>query len=84
MNNENIKYKDPFLGEILLTRISQVILDSFFNTESYYLAVDEKIRKRGLAAGVYVRNDETGKIKFLSGDQIEMIAKIYDKLTRLD
>jgi len=84
MNKEPIKHKDPFLGEILLTPIGQVILDAFLNTETYYLVVDERISKRGLGAGVFIRNDETGEIKFLRGEQIEMIAKIYDKLTRLD
>jgi len=82
MNEELIKYKDPFRGEILLVPIGR--LDVFLNTETYYLAVDERISKRGLDAGVYIRNDETGEIKFLSGEQIEMISKIHDKLTRLD
>jgi len=84
MNKEPIKHKDPFLGEILLTPVGQVTLDAFRNTETYYLAVDERISKRGLGAGVFIRNDETGEIKFLRGEQIEMISKIHDKLTRLD
>ena len=84
MNKENIKHKDPFLGEILLTPIGQVILDAFLNTETYYLVVDERISKRGLGAGVFIRNDETGEIKFLRGEQIKMISKIHDKLIGLD
>jgi hypothetical protein len=84
MNKEPIKYKDPFRGEILLAPVGKVRLDAFLNDETYYLAVDERISKRGLDAGVYIRNNETGVIKFLSGEQIEMISKIHDKLTRLD
>ena len=84
MNNETIKHKDPFLGEIELQSIGQVVLDAFLNTETYFLHTIEKYKRRGLDAGIYVRNDESGEIKFLRGNQIEMIAKIHDKLTRLD
>lgn len=84
MNEENIKHKDPFLGEIELKPVGQVILDAFFNTETYFLIVDERISKRGLDGGAYVRNNQTGEFKFLSGKKIQMISRIYDKLTRLD
>jgi hypothetical protein len=84
MNSNNIKHKDPFLGEIELTPVGQVILDAFHNTETYFLIVDERIQKRGLDGGAYIRNDQTGEFKYLSGRKMEMIAKIYDKLTRLD
>lgn len=83
MNNEKIKYKDPFLGEIELESVGKIVLNAFLNTETYFLHAEERFKKRGLNAGVYVRNDETGDIKFLRGKQIEMISRIYDKLTKL-
>ncbi len=84
MNNEKIKYKDPFLGEVELESVGQIIIDAFLNTETYFLHSEERFKKRGLDAGAYVRNDETGEIKFIQGKKIEMITKIHDKLTRLD
>ena len=84
MNNEKIKHKDPFLGEVELESVGQVIIDAFLNTETYFLHSEERFKKRGLDAGVFVRNDETGDIKFIQGKKIEMISKIHDKLTRLD
>jgi hypothetical protein len=83
MNKERIKYKDPFLGEIELESLGQVVLDAFLNTETYFYHTDERFKKRGLDAGVYIRYDATGEIKFLRGKQIEMITRIYDKLTRI-
>ena len=80
---EKIKHKDPFLGEIWLESVGKIVIDAFFNTETYFLHSEERFKKRGLDGGVYVRNDETGDIKFLQGKKIEMISRIYDKLTRL-
>ncbi len=84
MNNEKIKHKDPFLGEVELESVGQVIIDAFLNTETYFLHSEERFKKRGLDAGIFVRNDETGDIKFIRGKTIEMISKIHDKLTRLN
>ena len=81
---ETIKHIDPFIGEITLKPVGKVILDAFMNTETYYLMDSGEIKKRGLNSGVYIKNDQTKKIEFLSGNKIEMISKIYDKLTRLD
>ena len=54
MNSNNIKHKDPFIGEIELKPVGQVILDAFNNTESYFLIVDERIQIRGLDGGAYI------------------------------
>jgi alpha-L-arabinofuranosidase len=82
MNKENIKYKDPYYGEVELKPVGSLI--NHLSSETYYLVVDERISKRGLDAGLYIRKDDIGEMKYLRGDVIEMIAKIYDKLTRLD
>jgi hypothetical protein len=83
MNEEKIRYKDSFLGEIELRSVGRVILDAFHNTETYFIHTDERFIKRGLESGIYVRNDQDEDIRFISGKQIEMAHKIYELLTRI-
>ena len=79
-----IKYTDPFLGEeIELREVRKVFLGAFNDEVTYYVIDTEKYKKRGLDPGIYYK-DTDRTIKWLSKEQVEVISRIYDKLTRID
>jgi hypothetical protein len=81
--SELIKYTDPFLGEIELRVVSEVLIGAFHDKVTYYVVETEKWKKRGLDVGVFYK-DIDGTMKWLSKEQVEVISRIYDKLTRID
>jgi hypothetical protein len=78
-----IKYTDPFLGEIELKKVGEVIVSSYHDTFTCYTVETDRFKKRGLDCGIYYRYNSE-KIQWMSGNQAELISRIYDKLTRIE
>tara|TARA_R110000803_G_scaffold200165_1_gene264403 strand:+ start:433 stop:678 length:246 start_codon:yes stop_codon:yes gene_type:complete len=77
-----IKHTDPFIGEIELREVATVAI-SHWESVKYYIIETEKFKSRGLANGIW-EQIEDGEINHLTGDQVQAISRIYDKLTRMD
>ena len=77
-----IKHTDPFYGEIKLREVATVAI-SHWKSVKYYIVETEKFKFRGLANGIWEQNED-GEINRLTGDQVQAISRIYDKLTRID
>ena len=77
-----VKHKDPFWGEIELKEIATVAT-SYTEYVKYYIIETEKYKERGLSNGIWEQK-QNGEFNRLTGDQVQIISKIYDKLTRID
>ena len=77
-----IKHTDPFYGEIELREVATVAI-SHWESVKYYIIETEKFKSRGLANGIWEQIGD-GEINRLTGDQVQVISRIYDKLTRID
>jgi len=83
MSKKVITYTDPYKGQIELTKIGEVFCTGTLVTTNYYIVTDERYVNRGLQNGVYFRDGE-GDMKYLRGEEMSLITRIYDKLTRID
>jgi hypothetical protein len=77
-----IKHKDPFWGEIKLKEVANISI-SFEDNVTYYILETGEYNKPRLKDGVWYK-DKHDKIHHMTGDQVECIYRIYDKLTRID
>lgn len=77
-----IKHTDPFYGKIELREVATVAI-SHWESVKYYIIETEKFKFRGLSNGIWEQKED-GEINRLTGDQVQAISRIYDKLTRID
>ena len=75
-----IKHKDIFWGEIKLKEVAKVSI-SFENTITYYI-LEQESNKTKLKDGIWYK-DKDGLIQHMTGNQVETIHRIYDKITRI-
>lgn len=81
MEEKIIKHKDPFLGEIELLKVGDVVVSAYHDKHVYYINNTEKWK--GKDKGLYYK-DIKGKIHYIQDREVEMISRIYEKLHRID